>query len=280
VKFIKLHGCGNSFIIVWDPPVSLELSAWAKRICDPHFGIGSDGMMIVRPPPNPQRAHFDVQMINPDGSDMGMCGNGIRCVVRFLAIEERVPPAQMELKFIVGDRLIRTSSKDGGRWVRVDMGAPSEIRVGEFSIENASYRFVGLSMGNPHCVISGPDLITIDLPQIGPRIECHQQFPDRTNTEFVQRESESRVRVLVWERGAGATLACGTGACATAVAMIRYAECVSPLTVVMPGGELIVEWDGGKTEGKKVQEPNVYLSGPTQEVCQGEILCSDFRKPL
>lgn len=270
----KLHGCGNSFVIgssSWESEAPLNrLAAW---ISSPGFGIGSDGALFVSPPSS--TGVFEVQMFNPDGSLMGMCGNGIRCVVRFLVLENQINAGSGAVQFLVEGRAISCKYSDHGKWVEVDMGAPqfepSQIPVRASApketltvdLATASYEGMALSMGNPHFVVQVPDLKEVPLAQVGPQIEHHRFFPKRVNVEFVKVTSRAAIEIAVWERGAGATLACGTGACAAAVALIEQGRASSPLTVILPGGKVIVSWSQGE---------RVILTGPAQEVCKIEQL--------
>jgi diaminopimelate epimerase len=276
MQFTKLHGCGNSFIVSQISSVA-EVQQWRERagkLCRPHFGVGADGILLPVVTTGPlDREPIKVVMINPDGSSMGMCGNGIRCVMRYLFLKNIIPATHTAaIKFDVDGRMISTSSSDSGRSVRVGMGtALIKGRSGELmSIKLESgeeFSGIPISMGNPHFVIFS-DLILPpeELSRIGGVIEHHPAFPNRTNVEFVRVEADGSIAVQVWERGAGATLACGTGACASMVAAALTSRCGKLATVHMPGGDLIVEWGG---EGEEV-----FLIGPTEVVFSGVILDS------
>ena len=224
---------------------------------------------------------FVVDMFNPDGSWMGMCGNGIRCVVRFLVLEGLLPikaEGQSEkISVKVGDRVIGCSYELAAEFVTVNMGAPSfapadlpiasreELLAGEISGLPGKWSCV--SMGNPHAMTFVPELSRDECLTRGPKIEHHPFFPKRTNVEWVQVKDRTHLEVLVWERGAGATLACGTAACAVVVAGARLGLSEPEATVSMPGGDLKVSW--------QQSENIVYLYGPASEVCQGT-LASEF----
>jgi diaminopimelate epimerase len=282
-QFIRLHGCGNSFIVVFDGEAAdFDWRAASARLLDPHFGLGTDGLMVVSPA---RGADFEVRMFNPDGSPMGMCGNGIRCVTRALFLEGLAPGEEREIAFVVEGRRVVCLPLDEGRMVRVDMGAPSfapadlpvvsdkEWIDREISVSPAGQRpftmaATCVSMGNPHCVMFPPDLSAIDLNVLGPAIERAPIFPQRSNVEFVEVRSPERLRVRVWERGAGATLACGTGACASLVAAARTGRSGRRAKVELPGGELEIEWLADR----------VLMTGPARDVCRGTF-SPEFLKP-
>lgn len=276
MKFQKMHGCGNSFIVAHVTKVSDALW-WRERaamLCRPHFGVGADGvLLLVLAEGKPQlRKPIEVVMINPDGSSMGMCGNGIRCVLRYLFDRGALPESYtLPVEFLVEGRRITTQSSNVGRTVRVGMGRPEILSLAwgvEAAFESVTlkrgeqFSGVRVSMGNPHFVIfSSAALDVAELARMGSEIESHDFFPNRTNVEFVRVEQDGSLSVQVWERGAGATLACGTGACAAMVATVHTGQVKHTTTVHMPGGDLIVEWQGGQSE--------VFLTGPTEVVFAG-----------
>jgi diaminopimelate epimerase len=278
MKFLKMHGCGNSFIIAHITRVAESLW-WLERsamLCHPHFGVGADGVLLPVLPDGEgdPKEPIEVVMINPDGSDMGMCGNGIRCVLRYLFNGGELSAAHnLPVEFLVEGRRITTQSSDAGETVRVGMGRPEILSLAwgvEAAFEGVTLKggeqFFGVrvSMGNPHFVIfNSTALSAAELARVGSEIERHDFFPNRTNVEFVQIEQDSSLSVQVWERGAGATLACGTGACAAAVAAIHTGQIMQSATVHMPGGALTVEWQGGEAE--------VFLTGPTTVVFTGSL---------
>lgn len=273
IAFSKMEGCGNSFVVVFEKQASDRgWAALAKRICDHGFGIGSDGLMLIRPSSS---ADFDVNMFNPDGSSMGMCGNGIRCVSRYLLLHGLSSPVTQNLSFNVEGRSISCEFKDSGRLVKVDMGEPSfspedlpvacqtEFVNQPISTLKKSFMATCVSMGNPHCVIFDENADQVDLKSFGSQLENHQLFPKRTNVEFVKIINREHLGVYVWERGAGITLACGTGACASVVAGAKLGYCARNCQVTLPGGKLEIFWDSDTNR--------VYLTGPAREICTGTL---------
>lgn len=272
LPFLKVHGCHNSFVIVRlaDIPVYRSFSAaqceeLARRVCDKGGGLGADGFFLV----SQGGEGIEVEMRNPDGGLMGMCGNGVRCVVRAVYRWgwERLPNP---LSVHIGEHAVICETSDEGRSVRVAMG-PAQfdpallpmlverpLRGHEVFLGGRSRSAWAVSMGNPHCVLQDEGE---SLHGVGPLIEHDPLFPDRVNVEFVSVISRDSIAVRVWERGAGPTQACGTGACASAVVSIERGVCDSPLTVRMPGGDLTVEWDRLNNE--------VFLSGPAEEIASG-----------
>ncbi|NDC39266.1 MAG: diaminopimelate epimerase, partial [Proteobacteria bacterium] len=235
MKFVKMHGCGNSFIVAHIAQMS-EASWWRARaaeLCRAHFGVGADGVLlpVLAGWGSDLNQPIEVVMINPDGSGMGMCGNGIRCVLRYLFDLGVLPQSHTaSVQFVVEGRHISTQSANAGKLVQVGMGRPvlvSPAYQGSPVFETVSLgsgeQFSGIrvSMGNPHFVIfDAARLSSSELARIGSSLEQHQFFPDRTNVELVRGDPDGSLSVQVWERGAGATLACGTGACATLVAAV------------------------------------------------------------
>lgn len=281
LPFYKMEGCGNSFVLVTHKDKALPWSDIAKRACDVNFGIGSDGLLVVFQDGSGQ---FEVGMHNPDGSPMGMCGNGSRCVARYLRITNQIPPQQNEVSFAVWNRMVHCVLHDEGQTVTVDLGPPvfepSQIPVisEQPIIDQALFpevaglygRFRGsvVSMGNPHCVLFAERFESIDVEVLGRELERHKMFPNRANIEFVRKVSDDLLEVAVWERGAGRTLACGSAACAVVVAGCLSAICVERMKVRMPGGILDVFWDRGRNA--------VFLTGPAQVVCRGFLESSFF----
>jgi diaminopimelate epimerase len=294
VLYLRLEGCGNNFIVINDTIAPhhtvLDDSHVVAAIQSKHFGVGGDGIMIIRPPRDPAREDFLICMRNPDGSPMGMCGNGIRCVMRALALFGLISLDTKEVRFDVEGRAIRCSSDDQGSTVSVAMGAysirPSDLPLiapdGSTSalnitlaVDGFSGTAHGVSMGNPHAVFFVPDLTQYreQLSTIGPRLENHPRFPKRANIEFAQVISPTEIEAIVWERGAGITLACGTGACAigVAAALNDLAPFDRPLTVRLPGGELEVTVPSRSAD-------DVYLKGPAREIGAGEIVPQFFER--
>ena len=255
MKFTKWHGTGNDFVIVngFEETIS-DYSAKAVEVCDRHYGIGADGLIMVLP-----STIADVQMriFNSDGSEPEMCGNGIRCFARYVYESGLINKTELCVETLAG--IIRPNLLlENGRVVAVcvDMGEPRLLRreipmtgtpedraVGEsLAIGGSTYRITCVSMGNPHCVIFTEDVESLDLAASGKPIEVHPLFPRKTNVEFAQVIDRRNLRMRVWERGAGVTLACGTGTCATVVAAVLNDLTDRKVKVRLDGGELFVEW--------------------------------------
>ena len=258
MRFTKMHGVGNDFIIL-DPgeAAGRDLPDLARRICDRHFGVGADGILI----PDPSDV-ADLKMIylNSDGSPSEMCGNGIRCLARYAKDRGLLSGNALTVEAGAGVKKVVLLG-DGSS--RVDMGAPEFGSVDKLR----GFCFLRVSMGNPHAVAfleSEEEVGALNLREVGPPVENDPLFPDRTNVEFVHVRGTHEVRMRIWERGAGETLASGSGSCAAAVAAVRRGLAQSPVRVVMDGGSVEIEWTG---EG----EP-VYITGPAEYVCEGEVL--------
>jgi diaminopimelate epimerase len=270
IPFWKMHGTGNDFIVFdgQDLPTGTDLAALGARLCHRHFGIGADGLLIRWPSSQGQAR---MQIINSDGSEAKMCGNGIRCLAIYLAAKEGLA-GEMPIETLGG--LIRPTLVDGGL-VRVSMGQPrlqaaqipvtgyGEDRVVDAPIQAGarSYRATTVSMGNPHAVIFVDDMAAVPFETDGPALEKAPCFPDRANIEFVQVQSPSTVQMKVWERGAGPTMACGTGACATVVAGVLTGRTDRQVAVSLPGGVLQIHWPAADAE--------VVMTGPATKVFEG-----------
>ncbi|MFH1710350.1 MAG: diaminopimelate epimerase [bacterium] len=263
MKFTKMHGLGNDFIIIdsrKEPLEGIDLSQLAVRLCDRHYGIGSDGILIASPS---NSADIKMRIFNPDGSEAEMCGNGIRCFAKYIyeTLEKKKELISVEtLAGIMLPSILEYKGKTAV--VEVDMGIPGNIKNEELKADNSIYKVALVSFGNPHCVIFVDDVSKVQIDDIGPKIETHKMFPNRTNVEFVQVISRKEVMVKVWERGAGETLACGTGACASAVAGISAGKLEKDVIVRLPGGILDIEWQDDK---------HVILRGPAETVFEGDI---------
>ena len=256
MRFTKMHGVGNDFIIL-DPEevAGRDLPDLARKACDRHFGVGADGILIPAPS---EVADLKMVYLNSDGSPSEMCGNGIRCLARYAKDRGLVEGAALTVETGAGVKKAVLSA-DGSSCV--DMGAP------EFGseVEIRSFRFLRVSMGNPHAVAllgSEEEVEALDLKEIGPPVESDPLFPEKTNVEFVYVRGENEIRMRIWERGAGETLASGSGSCAAAVAAVRRGLVGSPVRVVLDGGVVEVEWEGEA----------VYMTGPAEYVCAGELL--------
>lgn len=279
MKFTKVHGLGNDFIIVnalEEHIDDLNLPAAAVKLCDRHFGIGADGLVLVRPS---ERADFRMQIFNSDGSEAEMCGNVTRCFARFVYENGLTAKTQLTLETLAGIIKPQLIFDNHGAVaaVRVDMGEPRLRRQDIPMIGPASERAVSVplaaggqnfaitavSMGNPHCVIFVPDVAAIPLETWGPAVETHAAFPRKTNVEFVQVLNRQEMRMRVWERGAGITLACGTGTCATLVAAVLTGRADKQAVVHLDGGDLHIAWG---------DDNHVYMTGPTAVVFNGEYL--------
>jgi diaminopimelate epimerase len=258
MKFTKMHGVGNDFIILAPEEVAgRDLPGLARQVCDRHFGVGADGILIPAPS---EVADLKMVYLNSDGSPSEMCGNGIRCLARYAKDRGLVEGAALTLETGAGVKKVVLSG-DGSS--RVDMGAPG---FGS-EVELHGFRFLRVSMGNPHAVAflgSEGEVEALDLKEIGPPVESDSLFPEKTNVEFVYVRGENEVRMRIWERGAGETLASGSGSCAAAVAAVRLGLVRSPVRVRLDGGLVAVEWAG---EGE-----SVYMTGPAEYVCEGELL--------
>lgn len=274
MNFIKMHGLGNDFIMV--EAASFQeaqgFQTYARQLCDRNRGIGADGLIVLGPD---QEADVFMRIYNSDGSEAQMCGNGIRCVALYARRYGLVDKDCLQVRTLAGVRCPQIFGQDGQEMVRVDMGEPelaasripiigSDSIIG-LSLSAAGQEFVitAVSMGNPHCIIFRNDLSLVPLAEWGPQIETHPRFPEKTNVEFVQILNEGELEALVWERGAGITQACGTGACAILVASVLNGKSKRQARVRLPGGELFIEW----TE----EDNHVYMSGPAAEVFHGTI---------
>lgn len=279
MKFTKMQGCGNDYVYVNGFTEKIEQDKKpevVRFLSDRHFGIGGDGVIFINPS---DKADFEMEMFNADGTRSEMCGNGIRCVAKFV-YDYGMTTKTKELPIISGGHvkyLDLTVGQDGKvSMVKVNMGAPiltpSEIpviAVGDrainlpITVQGEEYHMTCVSMGNPHAIIFVDDVMAMNLEKIGPDFEHHGMFPRRTNTEFVQIVDRSHVKMRVWERGTGETLACGTGCCATAVACVLNGYTDNTVEVEVLGGKILIEWD---------REANlVYMTGPAVTVFEGEI---------
>jgi len=255
MQFTKVHGQGNDFVLVdgFQEHIA-DYSQAAIQVCDRHFGIGADGLVLILPS---DKADFKMRIFNSDGSEAEMCGNVTRCVARYVYEHGLTDKTKITLETLAG--LIKPELIFNGKelqTVRVDMGQPilkrglipmtgnPEEQAVNIPLEVAGNTYFGtcVSMGNPHCVIFVEDIGKIDLSGIGPFIETHSFFPKKTNVEFVQVLSDQEIRMRVWERGAGITLACGTGTSATLVAAVLNGKTGRKVTVHLDGGDLDVEW--------------------------------------
>lgn len=276
VKFTKMHGCGNDYIYVNCFTEKIEEpSVIAKKVSDRHFGIGSDGLILICPS---ETADFKMRMFNADGSEGKMCGNGIRCVAKYVYDNGMTDKEIITVETLSGIKTLQLAVSEGRvQAVTVDMGSPvltpSQIPVkceGDrminqpVSVGGKEYYITCVSMGNPHAVVFTEEEVTaLNLEKIGPLFENHEIFPDRVNTEFIHVIDEKTIDMRVWERGSGETLACGTGACASVVACVLNHKTEDEVLVHLLGGDLEVRYDREKN--------TVLLTGPAEFICTGEI---------
>jgi diaminopimelate epimerase len=274
LPFVKMHGIGNDYVYidcfaqrVPDP------AALARRVSPRRTGIGSDGLILICPSPV---ADCRMEMYNADGSRGEMCGNGIRCVAKYVHEHGLSHANPLRVETDVGVLLLQLGTRNGMvEQVTVDMGAPilagpripvaAEGRVidAPLAVAGQTYRITCVSMGNPHCVVFLPEVEDLDLARLGPSFEHHPFFPRRVNTEFIRVDGPAALRMRVWERGSGETAACGTGACAALVAAVLTGRAERRAVVRLDGGTLDVEW--------RAADEHVYMTGPAEEVFRGEI---------
>ena len=277
MKFTKMQGIGNDYVYVncFEETVK-DPAAVARYVSDRHFGIGSDGLILIKPS---DIADCEMDMYNLDGSQGAMCGNGIRCVAKYVYDYGIVKKENISVSTKSGIKYLDLTVRDGKvALVRVNMGSPvltaSQIPVvssteeminAPMKVNGETYYITAVSMGNPHAIVYMTDVDHLDIGEIGPYFENHMAFPDRVNTEFVEVLDDHTLKMRVWERGSGETLACGTGACAVAVASILngHVDGEKPVTVKLLGGDLEIFWDR--------QENLVYMTGPAATVFDGEI---------
>lgn len=280
MKFTKMHGCGNDYIYVDGAREQIdaqEKPELVRRLSDRHFGIGGDGVIFINPS---HEADFEMEMYNMDGSRAEMCGNGIRCVAKFVYDKRLTDKTRLSIISCGKIRYLDLTVQDGKvSTVRVNMGAPilkaadipvislkgdQEQVIGEEILaDGKSWNMTCVSMGNPHAVIFVDDVSDFPLERIGPMFENHERFPTRVNTEFVRVIDEGHVEMRVWERGTGETLACGTGACAVTVACVLNGLTGEEVCVKLLGGSLQIRWDR--------KENLVYMTGSADTVFEGEI---------
>ncbi len=276
MKFTKMHGCGNDYIYInglEEHVPQEEKPQMVKYLSDRHFGIGGDGVIFINPS---EEADFEMEMYNADGSRAEMCGNGIRCVGKYVYDKGMTSQKQISIISYGKIKYLQLETEEGKvSTVRVNMGAPElsaknipviseneQVINEEISVSGQTFKMTCVSMGNPHAVIFVDDVSELDLEKIGPLFENHERFPKRINTEFVQIKDRSHVKMRVWERGTGETLACGTGCCAVATACILNGLTEEQAVVEVAGGELKIEWDREKNL--------IFMTGTAQTVFEGE----------
>ncbi|MEG1576270.1 MAG: diaminopimelate epimerase [Clostridium sp.] len=264
MKFTKMQGLGNDYVYVncFEEKVA-DPSAVAITVSDRHFGIGSDGLILIKPS---TVADCQMDMYNQDGSRGAMCGNGIRCVGKYAYDHHIVDKTNISVETASGIKYLDMKIRDGKvATVTVDMGEPdptSEL-FEPITVDGKDYDFIGISMGNPHAVVFVEDVNALKIEDIGPGFEHHRRFPDRTNTEFIQIVDRSHIKMRVWERGSGESLACGSGTCASVVACSLADYTDDTVEVELLGGTLTITWDREKNR--------VFMTGPAVEVFHGEI---------
>ncbi|TVY00686.1 diaminopimelate epimerase [Cohnella terricola] len=277
MEFTKMHGLGNDFIIVaGEQTLPDNASEMAVKLCNRFFGIGADGLVYILPSDN---ADFRMSIINSDGSEAEQCGNAIRCVAKYAYDNGLTDRETMTIETLgAGVQSIRLTIEDGkAALATVDMGAPilngldvpttiaeNPVRGHIVEVDGRKFEFTAVSMGNPHCIIYVDDAIGFDLATWGPKLEKHPLFPRKINVEFATVRSRDRVDMRVWERGAGPTLACGTGACATLVSSVLNGLTGRQATISLAGGDLFVEWNE--------ENDRIYMTGPAAFVYSGALV--------
>jgi diaminopimelate epimerase len=267
--FLKMHGLGNDFVVFDARDAALSLTPkQIKAVCNRHFGIGCDTAVVIRPAG--ASADASVLFYNADGSESESCFNASRCVARLLMDERGLARVKLDTR---GGVLVCANAGKGQvtidmgaphlEWEKVPMSAPLDTTSFPLDIGGASIPASAVSVGNPHCVLFVPDAEKAPVTSLGPKIETHVLFPNRTNVEFAQILDKDRIRMRVWERGAGVTLACGSGACATAVAAIRRGLTNRKVEVVLDGGSLFIEW--------RQEDGHVLMTGPTAMPFRGRV---------
>ena len=268
IPFVKMHGIGNDFILVdgiGAPLPQADFPTLSKAVNDRRFGVGGDGLILLE---KGRKAPFRMRMFNPDGSESEMCGNGIRCFAKLL--NERGYSDQASVDVETGAGILTLALEPNG-WVKVDMG-PARLKRGEIPMTGPAeetfidqpvgdFKGTAVSMGNPHLVIFVDDVNAVDLEHLGPRLERHELFPNRVNVHFVQRVDEGHLIQRTWERGAGITLACGTGACSVGVAGFLTGRSRRDVDIKLPGGHLKIEY---------LESGRVLMTGPAETVFLGE----------
>ena len=281
MEIVKMQGLGNDFIFVDhfhnQPNIGDTEGAYpelAQKLCHRQFGVGGDGLIAVLPS---QVADARMRIFNLDGSEPEMCGNGIRCFARYVYDKGYVKKNPLQVETLAGILTLHLTLKgDKVTGIRVDMGEPilksglipvlaqGEPVIGaKLEVEGQEFEYTAVSMGNPHCVIFVEDYENLDFERLGPAIEKHSLFPKKTNVEFIRVDSRKELTMKVWERGAGPTLACGTGACASAVAAVLNGKTERSVTVHLPGGDLVIEWG---------ENNSVYMTGPATYVFKATLL--------
>lgn len=270
ISFTKMHGIGNDFVFINGSQLKVpNIKKLAKALCDRRFGIGADQLLILG---KSRKADFSMKIYNADGSEVGMCGNGLRCLAKYVHDKKLTTKTEFSVETPSGVQQVKILSKTK---IRVDMGVPllkgkdipanlsGRIINRPVRVDGKEFRITCLSMGNPHCVLFVDEPKTFAVHKYGPIIETHHIFPKKANVEFVKINSSTEIEMRVWERGAGETLACGSGACAAAVASFLNNHTERSVRVKLPGGVLDIEWNR--------EDGHVYMTGAAETVFQGEI---------
>lgn len=273
MKFTKMQGLGNDYVYVNGFEERIENpSEMSVKVSNRNFGVGSDGLILINPS---EKADFEMEMYNADGSRGEMCGNGIRCVAKYVYDYGLTDKTHISVETLGGIKYLDLTVEDGKVvLVRVDMGSPiltpaqipviadeAEAVAVPILVDETEYQMTCVSIGNPHAVIFMDDIEHLEIEKIGPKFEHHERFPNRVNTEFVKVLDRQTASMRVWERGSGETLACGTGACAVAVACILGGYTENKVTVKLLGGDLLIEWDR--------EQNKIYMTGPAEVVFDG-----------
>ena len=279
IDFVKMHGLGNDFILINCLNKSLGdtsfLSYLAKKLCDRNFGIGADGLILILPS---SKTDLRMRIFNSDGTEAQMCGNGIRCFAKYAYENKLISKNKFTVETLAGviiPELVILNDKILG--VKVNMGTP-KLRRKEIPMNGEDtltvvdetlkinpeqiFKITCVSMGNPHCITFVNDVQSIPVDEIGPKIENHSLFPEKTNVEFIHILNRKEINFRVWERGVGETLACGTGACAALVAAVLNKKTDREATIHLPGGDLDIQW---------ADDGHVYMTGPAELVFRGEM---------
>lgn len=278
-----MHGAGNDFVVIDGAKEQIPeelLPSVARHACDRNFGIGADGLILVLPS---RSANFRMRVINSDGSEAEMCGNGVRVFAKYAFDRKLHTDPVMTIETLGGVKTLKLDTTGGKvRTARVDMGEPRLLRS-EIPMKGANTNVICeplkvagkkiditcVSMGNPHCVTFVDNVDSYPIEKIGPDVENHPSFPQRTNTEFVEIISPKEIKMRVWERGAGETLACGTGSCASVVATVLNDKTTRKVTVHLRGGDLLIEWLG---------DNRLYMTGPAEEVFEGKVSAAEYKQ--
>ena len=282
INFVKMHGLGNDFILIDCLSKLLGdssfLSYLAKKLCDRNFGIGADGLILILPS---SQADLRMRIFNFDGSEAQMCGNGIRCFAKYAYENKLISKNKFAVETLAGiitpELIFQVLKNKKVLRIKVNMGTP-KLRRREIPMNGEdtptvidetlkinpeqTFKITCVSMGNPHCITFVNDVQSISVDEIGPKIENHPLFPEKTNVEFIQVLNKQEINFRVWERGVGETLACGTGACAALVAAVLNNKTDRKATIHLPGGDLDIQW---------ANDGNIYMAGPAELVFKGEM---------